>query len=70
MSLFKEDIKLKHPKITEQYSFDEIVGMYGQNEVFPLFIISENKLQPVTGEEKLKVESGQSLVSLLSEEQK
>ncbi len=58
---------IKSSKITEKYSYKDLIENYGKDEIIPLFVIADGSLNPVTMETKLDIKRGQVLISLLKD---
>lgn len=67
--LVQKGYKVKSSKLTEKYSYKELVEKYGKEEVIPLFIINEEILEAVTEDMELKLKPGQVVISLVREDE-
>lgn len=65
--LIKNEFVIKSSNITEQYDFKKLVDSYGEDEIIPLFIISDKNLMPVIEETELELKPGNILISLLKD---
>jgi hypothetical protein len=58
---------IKSSKITEKYSYEDLIKHYGEDEIIPLFIIDDGSLLPVAVETELGIKRGNTVISLLKE---
>ncbi len=66
---YDETIKVKATKITEEYSFDKFIEQYGEDNVYPLFILSkDNKLTVFSDKNQPKPKNGETLISVILNE--
>jgi len=66
---YDETIKVKATKITEEYSFDNFIEQYGNDNVYPLFILSkDNKLTVFSDKNQPKPKNGETLITVILNE--
>ena len=66
---YDETIKVKETKITAEYTFENFVNQYGQDNVYPLFVLSKNNKLTVFSDNNFpKLKEGETLISVILNE--
>jgi hypothetical protein len=63
---FEDELVVKANKITEEFTFEDLLSKYGPNSIHPLFMIdSENKVTIYSDKYSRKPEPGETLITLI-----
>jgi hypothetical protein len=65
--LISKGYTIKSSKITEKYNLANLNEKYGEDEIIPLFKISEGQLSPILEGSEIELKSGNTLISLLKD---